>query len=151
MVTHPPSPVCLCGRHGETGSMESQQWHRGELGNNRKSEIYWIICEISFIPRNVKVFCDCSFITKKPNKLCPYITHSMLCGAEGRDGTAVNTGRSYRWEAALRLPSRRSLHGDLDCVLILRLENRVAHCQSMLTFILNSLSAMIGLCIIHKH
>ena len=37
---------------------------------NRKLEIYWIICEIPFIPRNVKGLCDCSFITKKANKLC---------------------------------------------------------------------------------
>lgn len=37
---------------------------------NRKLEIYWIICEILFIPRNVKGLCDCSIITKKPNKLC---------------------------------------------------------------------------------
>lgn len=117
-----------------------------------KSEIYWIICEISFIPRNVKVLCDCSFVTKKPNKLCPlYDTQH-----------AVQSWREKRlcrehW-AFLKLgsspapPVQAKSPWALGYVLILRLENRVAHCQSvLLTFLLNTLSAWIGLCIIRKH
>ena len=68
---------------------------------NRKLEIYWIICEIPFIPRNVKGLCDCSFITKKANKLCA-LNNKTACCAELKGETLLPgaLGRSfYLWKA----------------------------------------------------
>lgn len=124
---------------------------------NRKLESYWIIFEILFIPGNVKGLCECSIITKKPNKLCILMIKSMLYRTEGRDTVVKSTGISLDfWKAlwCLLCPGKVSFVRQREYFSFIGYEAESFRLLKYVTFnpnFLDSLLALIELYIIYKY